>query len=345
MNSITGPIRTGIVGAGLMGRWHAETVKKIGGRVVAVADLDLLAARKLASRFPGALSFASIEQMLEQAKLDVLHICTPTESHVPLAETAIRAGLDLLVEKPLTPTAEETARLLELAEQYGVKLCPVYQFVFQDGALKAKAWLPQIGRIVHMKSTIHSAGGDHGPEERKDQIAADILPHPLSLIQEFSPVELIGQPWLAFRSAPGELHAFSQASDMSLSIEISMNARPTVCVFQVAGTKGTIHLDLFHGYAYLEPGWVSRNRKIVYPFESAARQFWAATANLRGRVMRWEPAYPGLRQLILSFYHSVASGMASPISSEDIMAIANTRDCLLTNLQSIGGKETDDACF
>jgi predicted dehydrogenase len=317
-----------------MGRWHARTIGKVGGRVLAVADLDLAAAQDLASRYPGASSFASVEQMLEQARLDVVHICTPTESHVSLAEAALGAGRNVLIEKPLAPTAPETARLLELATSCQTQICPIHQFVFQDGVSKAKAWLPRIGRIVYTQATFHSAGGDQRAKEQKDQIAADILPHPLSLIQEFLPGCLASAPWRTFRPAPGEWRAFSQAFDIGLSIQISMNARPTVCAFRVAGTQGTIHLDLFHGYAYLEPGRVSRSQKVLQPLELAARQSWAATLNLSKRAIRWEPAYPGLRHLIRLFYGAVASRTAPPISKEDILAVATARDSVLAGSRS-----------
>ncbi len=63
-----------------MGRWHAEAVRKAGGKVSAVADLNLDLARRLAASYPNAKSFSDVGQMLNEIRLDVLHICSPVSN-------------------------------------------------------------------------------------------------------------------------------------------------------------------------------------------------------------------------------------------------------------------------
>ena len=95
------PLRAGIVGAGLMGRWHAVGIEKAGQHLAAVADVDLAAAARLAARHRGAQAFSEVEQMLAHSALEVLHLCAPLPTHHRLAELAIAAGLHLLIEKLL----------------------------------------------------------------------------------------------------------------------------------------------------------------------------------------------------------------------------------------------------
>ena len=327
-------LKVGIVGAGLMGRWHANSVKKSGGCLKGVADIDFNTARRLAGRY-NAEPLSDIEQMLAQCDLDVLHICTPLSTHKNIAERAIKAGINLIIEKPLTPTASETECLLDMAADRGVLICPVHQFIFQDGVQKALKWLSRIGRLVHIKGTICSAGGTGQPPEQLDAIVKDILPHPLSLMQVFLPNGLSEEGWITSRPGYGELLAIGEASAISLSIFISMNARPTECSFRIAGTDGTIHIDLFHGFAFIESGKVSGARKITHPFNMAIKRFSTAAVNLGQRVIRGEPAYPGLGQLIDSFYRALRSNGASPISKTDTIAVARARDLLA---RSAGGR-------
>lgn len=333
------PLRAAIVGAGLMGRWHAQGIEKAGGNIIAVVDLDLARARRLASRFHAG-SFPNVEQMLSEVEVDILHICSPASTHRNIGELAINSGLNLVVEKPLTTTACGTVSLYQQAARRGVIVCPVHQFVFQNGVLRAQELLPAIGRLLHLGATICSAGGDGLASDQLDSIAADILPHPLSLLQRFLSGDLPEEDWVVARPRPGELRVSGEAMDATLSIFISMNARPPVCDFQIVGTEGTIYLNLFHGYAYLEPGRVSRTRKIAHPFERSLRNLSAAAINLGRRALRRELAYPGLQCLISEFYSAVQTGAPSPISAEEAVAIARVRERLLSNFQ-IGVKELE----
>lgn len=321
-------LKVGIAGAGLMGRWHANAVKKSGGRLKAVIDLDFDTAKRLAAGYANAKPFSDIEHMLDQCDLNVLHICTPLSTHKNIAERAIKAGINLIIEKPLTPTAQDAECLFDMAADRGVLICPVHQFIFQDGVRKALKWLSRIGRLIHIKGIVCSAGGTGQFPERLDTIVKDILPHPLSLMQAFLPNGLSEEGWITSRPGYGELLAIGKASDISLSIFISMNARPTECSFLIAGTDGTIHIDLFHGFAFIESGKVSRARKITHPFNMAIKRFSTAAINLGQRVIRVELAYPGLGQLIDLFYRALRCNGVSPISKTDTIAVARTRDLL-----------------
>jgi predicted dehydrogenase len=323
-------IRAGIVGAGLMGRWHAEALEKVGGTVIGVADFDIKKAQQLASRYSNARAFTDIEKMLSSQKIDVLHICSPTGSHEEIAEIAIKAGVNLLIEKPIAATADKTTKLYDLAKENNTLLCPVHQFAFQDGVKKAQTRLPDIGRIVHLEAHICSAGGVGLNDQQVTQIAIDVLPHPLSLIQKFLKCNLSDFEWNMWHPAPGELRAFSHKEKMaSLSIFISMNSRPTVNSFHLYGEDGTIHLNLFHGYAFIEPGKTSRFRKILHPFDLATRNFSAATGNLIKRFITNESAYPGLRQLTGEFYESFNNDKGLPISPAEAIGVAEIRDLLI----------------
>lgn len=333
-NTSTRPkIRGGIVGAGLMGRWHGRAIKKAGGEVVGVADIDEKQAARLAAEFPSAQGFGNVAEMLSKNSFDVLHVCTPLSSHRAIAELAIKAGINLIIEKPLAQTTSETIRLYDLAANHNVRLYPVHQFAFQSGVKKARELMPQIGEIVHLEATICSAGGEGLDTDQLDSIAADILPHPLSLFQVVLNNLLPEENWKVVHPRKGELRVNGYAYETSLSIFISMSSRPTNNSLKILGTKGAIYVDLFHGFAVMETGEVSKTRKILRPLDLAVRTFFGATFNLMRRAVLMEAAYPGLQQLVSDFYHSLRQGSEPAITPQQAINVARIRDLLMRSAE------------
>lgn len=326
-------IRAGIVGAGLMGRWHAHALERAGGVVVAIADIEIARAESLRSRHPAGGIFDSVESMLRDLKPDVLHICSATDTHQLVAKRAIREGIHVLVEKPLAAGEADALRLFDLAAERNTLVCPVHQFVFQDGVEEALRRLPQIGRLVGIEARICSAGGENSPVEHLDSLAFSILPHPLSLAQRFLKSGISSVDWEVLRPDSGELRIFGMSDETSLSIFVSMNSRPTINMMRLTGTGGSIYLDLFHGYSVFEPGRVSRLTKTLRPFDFAARSVAAATANLARRSIRREPAYPGLRRLIREFYRSIRLNAEPPIRPDETLAVVRACESLVARAE------------
>ncbi len=324
--------RAAIVGAGIMGRWHADAVARSGARVSAVIDPATARAEDIARRYPGSLVFTDIEAAIDAA--DVFHICTPTVSHLDLSACVIAAGRHVLVEKPLTATAEETARLFDLAASRGVLLCPVHQFLFQRGVQRAIALLPEIGPLRDIQLTFCSAGARGKTEQAQDAIAFEILPHPLSLLVRMLPGDFSSTQWSVGRPDAGELRAGTLFDRVSVSIRVSMHGRPTTANAVLTGENGTLVIDFFHGFFIRQSGAVSRARKIVQPFHYALTLFGTAGINLARRAARREPAYPGLRELIRRMYAATTGTQPAPISRAEAMAVALAVDSIAEALEA-----------
>src|SRR5437870_229910 len=101
-----------------MGRWHADAIARTGGLVAGVVDRNLRRAQALAARYPGACIANELADIVSRGPLDVVHLCTPLETHAALARQSLESGLHVLAEKPLADTAEMTAELLSLASAY-----------------------------------------------------------------------------------------------------------------------------------------------------------------------------------------------------------------------------------
>jgi predicted dehydrogenase len=305
-----------------MGRWHAYYAARAGVEVAAVVDARADAAAALGHRFPRARTFASLEDCLAAGTADVVHVCTAADTHAPLAEKALRAGRHVLVEKPAAPSAAEASRLVHLAQEKGLRLCPVHQFPFQRGFARVAGDLGRLGEVVRAEYSVRSAGGEGLAPDARRALVLGILPHPLSLFRKVLGHGLPADSWDVLVSSDDELELAGRDREVRLRIDIGLRARPTRNELILAGSRATARVDLFHGYAVIEAGGTSRAAKAAAPLRAGARVLWAAGTNLVRRTLQREPAFPGLRELIRRFYASVAQGTPPPIDLDEIVEAA-----------------------
>jgi predicted dehydrogenase len=256
-------------------------------------------------------------------------VCTPVDSHAQLVSRLLEGGVHVLCEKPLAEGAAETRSLLASAKHADLLLAPVHQFLFQQGFLEVVSALPAAGRLLHVDFFAASAGAAEGGTGRAAAVAADILPHPLSLLRRLIGPAFASIDWSVTKGGTGELRAAGAWGHATVGILVSMHGRPTRNAARIVCEGGTWHVDLFHGFAWREDPRVSRGRKITRPFRASLGAGVAATANLARRLLAREPAYPGLRTLAAGFWDAVRAGGPPPISAEEIIDVAVARDALL----------------
>ena len=119
-------LRIGMIGPGGMGQAHIERIHSViaGGRVVAVTDLNAENARKVADRI-GATTFPSSAELIASNDVDAVMICSFGPAHEPDVIAAVEAGKYVFCEKPLAPTADACARIMEAEQKAGKKLVTV----------------------------------------------------------------------------------------------------------------------------------------------------------------------------------------------------------------------------
>lgn len=111
-------LRIAVIGAGVIGRTHIDTLKAAEGvSLSAIADPSP-AARDLAERHQ-ARYFADAEGLLSAGVADGVVIASPNDTHVPIAEAALGVGLPILLEKPVASTLAEGAALAAAAARSG----------------------------------------------------------------------------------------------------------------------------------------------------------------------------------------------------------------------------------
>ena len=118
------PVTVGIIGAGRMGSFHAETLARRlpGTRLAAVADPAPGAAQRLADRLGCPRALTDPGQMLTDPAIDAVVIATSARTHARLTEAAARAGKAVYCEKPMALTLADADRAIAAAGQAGVPL-------------------------------------------------------------------------------------------------------------------------------------------------------------------------------------------------------------------------------
>ena len=157
-------IRLGIIGAGSIGAVHAKAAKEAGTTVARIADVDLAKAKELADDYDGCVATAEMKELFADDAINAVAVCVPNRWHKEIAIEAMRAGKDVLLEKPmglnkseceeLNAVATETERVLQVGM--------VYRYSSAGQAAKEVVESGDLGTIYHAKAHLFRRRGVPG---------------------------------------------------------------------------------------------------------------------------------------------------------------------------------------
>jgi predicted dehydrogenase len=137
----------GIVGAGaVVGAGHLPAYRRAGFNVVAIADIDLGAAQRVASEWGIPRAYASADELLEDREVEVVDIAVTPSAQPQVAAAVIASGRDVLCQKPLAPDVETAKTLVQDAERAGLRLA-VNQQMRWEPTIRATKLLLEDGRF------------------------------------------------------------------------------------------------------------------------------------------------------------------------------------------------------
>lgn len=148
--AVTRPMRVGIVGSGFMGQVHARAARAAGAHVVGAAGSSPDRGDRSATRTGAGRGYPNLAAMLDDSDVDVVHICTPNDSHAELALAVLQAGIHVVCEKPLTTDPESALALTTAAAEAGlVATVPfVYRFHPMARELRSRALAGEPGHLA-----------------------------------------------------------------------------------------------------------------------------------------------------------------------------------------------------
>ena len=139
-------IRAAVIGTGFIGTVHVEQLRRIGVQVRGVLGSTPERGAARAAALGVGHAYPSLEAILDDPAVDVVHVTSPNNLHVPQARAILAAGKHVVCEKPLAMTAAESAGLVEDAARSGrvnavnfnIRFYPLHQHVRElvaDGGL------------------------------------------------------------------------------------------------------------------------------------------------------------------------------------------------------------------
>lgn len=179
-------LREAVAGAGNVAHRHLAGIEKDPrAELVGVCDLDEEAAREAAEP-RGARVWTDPDEMWS-ADLDVLHVCTPVQTHFELAREAVTQGVSVILQKPTAETSKEIERLEEITRSNDAIICPVHNEVYRPAGRKAVRFLDgdEIGDVTAVSTRftgLTPPDADHRGEwvfELPGGEFEEGLPHPI----------------------------------------------------------------------------------------------------------------------------------------------------------------------
>jgi predicted dehydrogenase len=177
------PMRAGVVGLGMMGRNHVRVWDEAipGVELVAVADPDPAAvARATAGR--RARGYEDPREMLNAERLDLVSIVAPTSLHLPVTLDALRAGANVLVEKPIAATRDEAVAMMAAAAEAGRMLTVGHIERFNPAIRELRRRLAdgELGRVFQIHAT---RLGPFPARIRDVGVIVDLAPHDIDIMR------------------------------------------------------------------------------------------------------------------------------------------------------------------
>lgn len=144
----TSNLRFGVIGAGRIGKIHAENLatRIPGTEVTAIADVNLESAQELASRLHIPSALDDYHALLSDPSIDAVAICSSTDTHARIAVEAAQAGKHIFCEKPIDYDLAKIDAALEAVEKAGVKLQIGFNRRFDSNFRKARMMIEE-GKI------------------------------------------------------------------------------------------------------------------------------------------------------------------------------------------------------
>ena len=130
-------IGAAVIGTGFIGTIHVEQLRRIGVQVRGVLGSTPERGEARAQALGVSRAYPSLDAILEDPTVDVVHVTSPNHLHVPQAKQILAAGRHVVCEKPLAMTAAESAQLVRLASESGlvnavnfnIRFYPLHQHV------------------------------------------------------------------------------------------------------------------------------------------------------------------------------------------------------------------------
>ena len=155
-------VKWGVLGTANVAAWGTIPGMKQSQscELYAIAGRSLEKAERYKDTFGFEKAYGSYDELLEDKEVQAVYIPLPNNLHLPWVEKALKAGKNVLCEKPMGLTAEETKKMFKVAEESGVLLMEAYAYLHSPyiDSLKNDVRSGVIGEIDYIDTAFVTQG-------------------------------------------------------------------------------------------------------------------------------------------------------------------------------------------
>ncbi|MEX1079650.1 MAG: Gfo/Idh/MocA family oxidoreductase [Homoserinimonas sp.] len=131
--------QVGFIGGGFMAETHSRAARSARGSLRGVASSSPKSAARAAARLGIPMSYPTVDDLLADEAIDVVHVCTPNTTHVGFALAALDAGKHVVCEKPLATSGPDAEELASRARAAGVTATVPFVYRYHPMVREARA--------------------------------------------------------------------------------------------------------------------------------------------------------------------------------------------------------------
>jgi predicted dehydrogenase len=253
-------LKVGVVGCGFIAKKeHIPGFLRLKRDVIisVVCDVNQSLATSVAKEFGIPRAYSNLSEMFRKENLDIVDICTPPQTHAPLAIEAMEKGCHVLVEKPMALKVSDCDQMNNVAQKCGLKLCIVHNEIFRPPLLKAKQLVAKgdIGKLTGMRwcrlthRRVYMSLKNHWVHRLPGGVLEETGPHAiytsLVFLKNVKNVDICAKKTLEYPWVPYDyLNIVLEGENITSSIVISHSNDCFVADVDLFGTKGILKMDL-----------------------------------------------------------------------------------------------------
>ncbi|MBO7745422.1 Gfo/Idh/MocA family oxidoreductase [Paenibacillus sp. MWE-103] len=236
--------RVGIIGCGgIANGKHLPSLAQVKeAEIVAFCDIIVEKAEQAKEKYGNEESkvYSDYKEMLKDASIDVIHVCTPNDSHAAISIDALEAGKHVLCEKPMAKTAADARKMLEAAKRTGKKLSIGYNNRYRADSryLKQAVDAGELGEIYFAKAhairrrAVPTWGVFLDEEKQGGGPLIDIGTHALDLVlwmmDNYEPQVVLGRAYHKLSQTENAANAWGPWDPAKFTVEDSAFAMITM---------------------------------------------------------------------------------------------------------------------
>jgi predicted dehydrogenase len=319
--------------------------------VVAVSDLNENLAKNTAEAWKVPRYYSTLSDLLTKCEVDLVDICTPPQVHVALAVEAMKAGVNVLIEKPMAMTVKDAEKIVEYQKATGVKAGVIHNWLFDDPVLQADSVIKKgkLGEVFHVevealntKYDSMAANEHHWCHKLPGGRFSEMLAHPIYLMRHFLgdievcevQVSKIGDyVWMK----SDELCATFKAGNKLGKAYASFNSSRDVVFINIYGREAILKLELINSIVnFLPKREATRFSKGFDSLRQTTQLFKSITGNIfKVASGRWRS---GHETYIKLFAESLINDSKPPVMVEEAFEVTKILEQMCTRIEEIEKK-------